>query len=274
MDFCRLTVFAAAIIVCASMPVWAQDSETPDGRQNESSGREESAAGAEKNDALRAKLAHLLEADRNVRSYKLDVVVSNGIAILDGKVDNLLARDRAAQIARAIQGVHDVRNRIEVARPIRPSWEIRNDVRLALSREKTLDFSKISTEVDKGYVILTGTVGSEHRRKLAESLARSVPGVAAVENEINVVSASPRTDEDIKADVLSLIRWDPQLATAHLTVAVSNGIVAVSGNVGNAAAKSHLYQMTRLPGIADVDVAAVKVDPPSGESHQLSPTGR
>ena len=52
--------------------------------------------------------------DGGVRSHSIEVRASNGIVTLSGSVDNILARDRAIEIARSINGVRSVVNMVEI----------------------------------------------------------------------------------------------------------------------------------------------------------------
>jgi len=69
----------------------------------------------------------------------VDVNVKDGIVTLTGKVDNLLARDRAAEVAGAIRGVRGVSNQIVVDPIARSDKELQQAVNLALARNPTTE---------------------------------------------------------------------------------------------------------------------------------------
>jgi osmotically-inducible protein OsmY len=90
--------------------------------------------------------------DGGVRSQSIEVRTSNGIVTLSGSVDNILARDRAIEIARSINGVRSVVNMIEVKVSARSDEEIRRDVRDALEADPVTDSLQIGVEVENGVV--------------------------------------------------------------------------------------------------------------------------
>jgi osmotically-inducible protein OsmY len=104
--------------------------------------------------------------DGGVRSHSMEVRASNGIVTLSGSVDNILARDRAIEIARSINGVRSVVNMIEVKASERSDEEIRRDVRDALEADPVTDYLQIGVKVENGVVTLTGTVGSYGEKAL------------------------------------------------------------------------------------------------------------
>jgi osmotically-inducible protein OsmY len=80
---------------------------------------------------------------------------------LQGRIDSLLAKERAARIAETVNGVRFVVNRILVLPSTRRSDDEReNDVRKALIEDLVADASEVGVRVDHGKVFLFGTVDS------------------------------------------------------------------------------------------------------------------
>jgi Flp pilus assembly secretin CpaC len=74
-----------------------------------------------------------LQLDQAVPAYEINVAAVDGIVTLSGSVDNLLAKERAARIARTVKGVRAVVNKIQVIPPLlRSDGEIREEVNDAL----------------------------------------------------------------------------------------------------------------------------------------------
>lgn len=67
-------------------------------------------------------------------------------------------------------------------------------VRLALLDTTTLRRYDFAVEVVQGRVALRGTVGTDTERRLAEDLARRVPGVEAVVNHVVAPDTTRRRD--------------------------------------------------------------------------------
>ena len=64
--------------------------------------------------ALTAAVKGQLIADQTMQSYKVNVETQNGVVQLTGFVDSDKARSRAAEIARSVNGVKNVRNDLEI----------------------------------------------------------------------------------------------------------------------------------------------------------------
>ncbi len=58
---------------------------------------------------------------------------TNGVVTLTGAVDNLLAKDRAGQVAATVPGVTNVRNQLVVLPDNRSPWDLRDGVAAALA---------------------------------------------------------------------------------------------------------------------------------------------
>jgi osmotically-inducible protein OsmY len=101
-----------------------------------------------------------------------------------------------------------------------------------------------------GIVTLTGHVTSYAEKLAAERAARRVKGVRAIveELEVKLRSADGRSDEDIAAIALSLLRWHVGLPVDQIQLKVENGHVTLSGEV------SWQYQR----GIAAEDVRKIR----------------
>ena len=63
-------------------------------------------------------------------------------------------------------------------------------VKAALEASKGIDAQGIDVTAKGGVVTLWGTVAQSERRALAVKIARSVPGVKSVQNNLQVVSGS------------------------------------------------------------------------------------
>jgi hyperosmotically inducible protein len=64
--------------------------------------------------SLTAAVKGKLLTDQTMQSYKVNVETQNGVVQLTGFVDSNDARNRAADIARSIDGVKDVRNDLDI----------------------------------------------------------------------------------------------------------------------------------------------------------------
>jgi osmotically-inducible protein OsmY len=110
-------------------------------------------------------------------------------------------------------------------------------------------------EVNNGVATLSGSVQDEPARKFAEVIARGIPGVTAVVNQLGVSLPEPvHTDDQIYRNVRRMIANDPQVGRYRLQVGVINGRVYLSGPVDNVFARAKIGNLARLvPGVAGVD---------------------
>lgn len=241
---------------------------------------ERSEAQVKKDQQLGRAIAERLDSDEHVPSYNVQASVTNGLVTLTGKVDNLLAKERAGELARAISGTGEVRNQIDVAMRRRQDSELIGEVKMVLRRNAALKSYRIDPKASDGVVILSGIVSSPHRKYLAETLVKGIRGVEHVENEIRVDLQASRPDEEIQTDVVSGIQWDPALKNPQVRVDVKKGVVTVTGVVESQAALDRIAKDAEVQGAKSVNVSGVEVKPGFFEStgplqpDRLTPTGR
>lgn len=198
--------------------------------------------------------------DTGVPSNDIDVVTRDGIVTITGKVDNVLARERAIRIAESIRGVRSIVDRMTVDKSQRPDEEIRRDVKNALLYDPATDSYEITVEVSNGIANLSGTVDSWQEKQLALDVARGVRGVTQVVDVMKVSYASTRTDAEITAEVRGALGNDVWLDAVFIRPAVSNGTVTLSGTVGSLAEKRRAISDAWVRGVRAVNADGLKVE--------------
>lgn len=177
-----------------------------------------------------------LWADEAVNANDVDVAVNRGIVTLSGSVHNLLAADRAVEIAESTVGVRAVLRHIDVYSTRTGSDEdLEKSIEMALLDDPVADSYEVEVEADDGVVTLRGNVDSWQEREMASAVTRSVFGVREVNNEIDVGLVTMRSDEEIHADVVSRLKFDASLDSEHIVVTVDDGEVRLEGAVGSVA---------------------------------------
>lgn len=201
-----------------------------------------------------------LGMDRAVSSLLIDVFTADGIVTLSGSVDNLLAKERAARIARIVKGVRAVVNKIEVKPPfLRMDWQILEDVKDALRTDPATDAFEIDVSVEDNVVTLSGNVDSWQEKGLCETVAKGVKGVRAIESKINVSWPKVRSDYEIKKEIEKALEWDTFVDNALIDVQVNSGKVKLSGTVGSAAERRWAFTDANVHGVKAVDDSALEV---------------
>ncbi|MEE4264451.1 MAG: BON domain-containing protein [Desulfobacteraceae bacterium] len=193
-----------------------------------------------------------LQNDEGVPADLVGVRTMDGIVTLSGSLDNLLARERAAEIAATIKGVRSVINLIEVQSLIRTDAQIRTDVEQALLGDPAADAFEIKVSVRDGSVILTGMVDSWPEKQLCLMVAKGVIGVKEVKSNITVLQKSERADDDIRADIERRLAYDVWVDDAQIDIKVMRGKVVLSGIVRSLSAKTRAFRGAWVSGVTSV----------------------
>lgn len=201
-----------------------------------------------------------LLADQGVFSHLIDVKTTEGVVTLSGSVDNLLAKDRAARIARSIKGVRAVVNRISLKPVMRSDEQIGRDVHAALMSDPATDAYEVRTTVDQGRVTLSGVVTSWQEKQLVAKVAKGVKGVRAVENTITISYRRERSDAEIKADIVRRLETDVWVDHNDIAVQVNDGRVTLEGGVGSATEKHRAVRDGWVAGVSSVDDRGLTVE--------------
>lgn len=118
---------------------------------------------------------------------RIRVEVESGRVVLRGAVETEREREAAEQIARAAVGAEQVRNELQALDPARGGDEaLALRVRFELFSTEAFELADMAIDSQGGRVRLEGLVRSEAERLLAARLAEGVPGVRAVQNDLEI----------------------------------------------------------------------------------------
>jgi len=131
-------------------------------------------------------ILHAMKINVTVPHDKIKVLVSDGVATLDGTVDWDYQRKNAEACARNAAGVKRVHNQINLRIRVSPT-EVSDKIAEALRRHAELDARRIAVYAADGKVHLYGSVGSWAEREAAEGAAWAAPGVLDVIDHLSVV---------------------------------------------------------------------------------------
>ena len=134
-----------------------------------------------------------LLADSQVPGLEIDLDSWDGVVTLFGIVSSQEAKEAAGADALKVSGVKGVVNELQVV--VRSNQnavnasddELQHEVRKALDEH---EFSDVGLEVRNGVARLTGTVPTGARSLEAAVVARSIPGVRAVEDDLRFRAAA------------------------------------------------------------------------------------
>jgi osmotically-inducible protein OsmY len=210
-----------------------------------------------KNDVLAA-----LERDVYLSGLPITASVEDGTVTLSGSVGNAYEKQRAADDARWISNVTNVKNDLGVKwyeehgvrgkKPIRTEEQLAASVYDALRQDTRVPSSDIHVNVQYGHVTLDGSVYTRYEEQIAEEDAQNVVGVAWVSNHL-FARADKRADWAIAGDVDFNLATDAVLDGFDIDTNVKDGIVTLSGQVHSWYERSHADSVaSRVKGVKDV----------------------
>ena len=121
-----------------------------------------------------------------VDEEKLKIKVEDGVVTLDGEVEWEFQRTSAKNAVSNLLGVRNVISNI-VLKPKLTVTDIKSKISSAFHRTATIDAQKIEVEIQGNKAILRGKVRSYAEKDDAESAAWSAPGIAYVDNKLELV---------------------------------------------------------------------------------------
>ena len=112
--------------------------------------------------------------------------------------------------------------------------ELQREVQDAINFDPELEPAEIGIAVHNGVVTLTGTVTNYVKKLLAEKATKSVAGVKAIVEKIDVKlpDAKHKTDEEIAHDALMAIRDKWNVPDSRIKLKVEKGFVTLEGKTG------------------------------------------
>lgn len=135
--------------------------------------------------------ANLL-ADSVVKGLDITVETRKGEVQLSGFVDDQTQANRAAELARATDGVRNVDNKMSVRTPASTVGAVVDDgivtakVRAALLNDPSVRSMDVTVATSKGEVQLSGFVDSPMQIARATEIAKTVEGVKSVNNKMGI----------------------------------------------------------------------------------------
>lgn len=161
-----------------------------------------------------------------------EVWVRQGTAYIEGTVPNLRQKKLAGDIARQVNGIREVVNRLRITPlPVLDDDSLRKHIRRALVRNPKIDESRVTVAVMNGVVYLGGFASTAAEKRLAEQEAWSTPGVREIVNRVEVLSATPKSEIEIVSEILRSFSDCLGLDLSKITVQFKDGTVHLRGTV-------------------------------------------
>ena len=150
-------------------------------------------AGTELDDSvITTKVKSALMADNVGKGGDTSVETRKGEVLLSGFVDNQAQADREVQLARGVDGVTSVQNKLMIKDGKSTAGAVLDDsvvtvkVKSALMTDDATRGTQIAVTTNKGVVQLSGFVDSADEQARAATVARNVEGVQSVVNDTSI----------------------------------------------------------------------------------------
>lgn len=135
--------------------------------------------------------------------------------------------------------------------------DLQKDVQNAIKWEPLLNAAEIGVTAKDGVVTLSGIVDSYSKKLEAESATKSVTGVKAVVEKIEIKFGSSwnKNDNEIATEVLNAFKFNWEVPSDKVKVNVENGWVTLEGelewNYQKEAAKKAISTLMGVKGVSN-----------------------
>jgi len=150
-------------------------------------------AGTHLDDAvITTKVKSTLMTDAQARGGDTSVETRKGEVLLSGFVDSQAQADREVQLAKSVDGVQSVQNKLMVKDGKSTAGNVLDDsvvtvkVKSALMADDRTRGTQFAVTTHKGVVQLSGFVDSADEQARATTVARNVEGVQSVVNDTSI----------------------------------------------------------------------------------------
>jgi osmotically-inducible protein OsmY len=132
---------------------------------------------------------------------------------------------------------------------------ITDEIRATLERDNRIPHpTEVAVSEQHGTVTLRGSVGSLHQRRAIVKIARSVPGVVIVEDDLWVDARDRWQDNEIRGAALQALTSNETVPADRIEVTVANGWLTLKGEVNHQYENDAAFEaIHRLPGVGGIN---------------------
>jgi osmotically-inducible protein OsmY len=188
--------------------------------------------------ALRDAVMKELDDDPEVVAKHIWVTAVDGAITLGGHVAGIHEKHVAVRAAERVPSVRAVADDIEIREPSlheRADDEIAEEI-AHLRGPSAHGRDAVAVQVSDGRVVLHGQVESASERDAAESAARRLTGVRAVDNLIKVKPDTEASAADVERRVQEAISRTAELHARSIRATVDDGVMRLHGQLPSLAA--------------------------------------
>lgn len=152
---------------------------------------------------LKAKIVTTFALSEHLNPFAIDVNVKSGVVTLTGMVQNDIASDLAEELAKGVDGVKKVNNKLDVSPEARQDAErgsfmhfvddanITARVKSQLLLNPNTHGLNIHVKTKNGVVFLEGQLNSEIEADLTRQIVRNTKGVMDIEDKLTIAEKQP-----------------------------------------------------------------------------------
>lgn len=140
---------------------------------------------------ITAKVKAALVDHESIKSTDISVKTDQKVVTLSGFVESQAQAEEAVKVAKGIEGVSSVSDKLHVRDSKSDSVKgyagdtaTTSEIKAKLLADDTVPSRKVKVETTDGVVQLSGTVDSQAQIERAESIAKAVDGVKSVKNDL------------------------------------------------------------------------------------------
>ena len=162
---------------------------------------------------------------------------------------------------------YQVTNSYEKDDHMKTDTQLQKDVQDGLDWDASLDARHIGVTVNVGVVALTGYVAHYPEKIGAERVVKSIAGVKAIANDIEVrlPGAFERADADIATAALAALKWHTSVPDNKIMVTVRDGWITLEGkvewNYQRDAAYQAVHSLRGVKGVTSTVTIAPRATP-------------
>ena len=202
---------------------------------------------------IREGIIEAIETNKSFGAYDVTIDARRGIVTLDGNVSSDADREFVERAAWEQDGVTSVINNLQVKEDLKPAYDptLAQAVRNALAASPEIKTYSINIGTRGGVVTLSGEVGTLEEKRIIERVARSVPGVSELHNQLTLRPGG--SDAEVAAKIREALASDPQARSAGVQVEVNNGVATVRGKTHNHRETDRILSIVlMIPGVKDI----------------------
>jgi hyperosmotically inducible protein len=145
-----------------------------------------------------------------------------------------------------------------VQQPFNHDLALIKEVKDALLTQTDSAGIDIKVDAEDGWVRLHGVVDALSHKTAAEEIARKIPGVRRIENDITVANEETYSDHDLLTNVTERLQRFPECR--NIGARVHKGVVQLVGHAGSYGDVNEAVRIAeKVPGVREVKVLRVKV---------------